>query len=114
VDSLLDTIEKEEDQLIIVKEAVQSANRSRNILGRSNNYYIYKYSILDAKKRFYSKLNRISSKTAQITKELAIDKVRKLGEELTKISSKLTKFNERKKVSLSLDRDITAVATALI
>ena len=110
---LIERLEKEEEQLIIMKEAIQNANRGRHLTGRTNNYYIYKYSNLQAKKRFYSKLQKLSSKSSQITDGEATDKVRKLGEELTNISSKLTKFNERKKVSVSLDKDLEAVSSAI-
>jgi hypothetical protein len=56
VDSLLTTMLKLQDQLIIVKEVIQTANKGKNSEGKTNNYFIYKKSNLEKFKKFLRKL----------------------------------------------------------
>ena len=106
IDPLLDKIFKASDQLIIIKEAVQKANQGRHKTGRTNNYYIYKYSNLQTKKRIYSEINGVDPLTCQISPDEARKDVRIISAELDAISTKLTNFNLRKRVQVILDESL--------
>ena len=103
---LLEKIETASEQLIIIKEAVQKANQGRHKTGRTNNYYIYKYSNLQTKKRNYSDITGVDSNSCQISPDEARKDVRKISEELDAISTKLTNFNLRKRVQVVLDESL--------
>ena len=106
VDSLFEKLEKLENQLIVVKEVVQDANRRRHTRSiRTNNYYIYKYSNLLAKKRFYNKISKSETAT-KITYETAKEKVKQIFTELENVRNKLSNFNLRKRVTVDLDESL--------
>jgi hypothetical protein len=106
IDPLLEKILKASEQLIIIKEAVQKANQGRHKTGRTNNYYIYKYSNLQTKKRIYSEINGVDPLACQISPDEARTDVRKINAELDTISTKLTNFNLRKRVQVVLDTSL--------
>ena len=103
---LLEKIETASEQLIRIKEAVQKANQGRHKTGRTNNYYIYKYSNLQTKKRIYFEINGVDPLACQISPDEARVDVRKISEELDAISTKLTNFNLRKRVQVVLDESL--------
>jgi hypothetical protein len=103
---LLEKIEAASEQLIVIKEAVQKANQGRHKTGRTNNYYIYKYSNLQTKKRIYSDINGIDPLACQISPDEARKDVREINAELDTISTKLTNFNLRKRVQVVLDESL--------
>ena len=103
VDSLFNDLICAHDQLIIIKEAVQKANQGRHKTGKSNNYYIYKYSNLQALKGFYFKVKNKATAECQVTPDDAMLKIRKINADLDTISSKLSNFNLRKRVQVVLD-----------
>jgi len=103
---LLEDIEAASEQLIIIKEAVQKANQGRHKTGRTNNYYIYKYSNLQTKKRIYSDITAVDPNSCQISPDEARKDIRKISEELDVISTKLTNFNLRKRVVVILDASL--------
>ncbi len=97
--SALDTyyLDRLEKQLVIIKLAVQRANRGRHCNGRTNNYYIYKFSTLMDRKKFY---------TSGATSSKVVEKIREIDQKLTNISNKLSKFNSRRRVLVSLDKSL--------
>lgn len=103
VDVLFDRLEAAIEQLIAVKEAVQKANQGKHKTGKTNNYYIYKYSELQARKRFLNRISGVDPEHCQISPDEAKVMIRKLNAELDVISSKLTNFNTRKRVTVTLD-----------
>ena len=112
ISGLLDRLEKLEVQLIVFKEAIQEANKSK-FEGKTNNFNIYYLSNLVAKNKFYETLDRaltrdkIKAKTAQIKKEETTTKRKQLKEEITKFQNKLSTFNSKKKVTVYLDDDLS-------
>jgi len=106
IDSLLDRVLKASEQLIVVKEAIQKANQGRHKTGKSNNYYIYKYSNLQSLKRFYLRIKDVDPGAAQISHDEAQNQVRKINQELDLISTKLSNFNLRKKVVVEIDPEL--------
>ena len=106
IDPLLEKIQKASEQLIIIKEAVQKANQGRHKTGRTNNYYIYKYSNLQTKKRIYNDIKDVDPENCQISPDEARIDVRKINAELDTISTKLTNFNLRKRVQVVLDKSL--------
>lgn len=106
VDGLFTTALKLEEQLIIIKEAVQKANQGRHRTGRTNNYYIYKYSTLLTKKRCYLSIKGKSTDVYQISPGEAKVRMRKVDAELETISNKLSNFNLRKRITVTFDATI--------
>lgn len=103
VDLLLDRALKASEQLIVVKEAIQKANQGKHKTGKTNNYYIYRYSNLQTLKRFYLRIKDVDPLDAQISPDEARTQIRKINTELDLISTKLSNFNQRKKVVIVLD-----------
>lgn len=106
IDPLLEKILKASEQLIVIKEAVQKANQGRHKTGRTNNYYIYKYSNLQTKKRMFNKIKAVDPNNCQISPDEARTDVKKINAELDAISTKLTNFNLRKRVQVILDESL--------
>jgi len=110
-DVLLDRVGKLETQLIIFKEIIQEANKSK-FEGKTNNHNIYFLSNLKTKKFFYDKLLKtFGRKTkdlelAQIKKEDAKSAFNQLSGEIKQFENKLSSFNSKKKVTVYLDEDL--------
>ena len=104
---LLEKIDKASEQLITIKEAIQKANQGRHkTTGRTNNYYIYKYSNLQAKKLAYSDIKEVEPDACQISPDEARIEMKKISAEMDAISTKLTNFNLRKRVVVKLDESL--------
>jgi hypothetical protein len=109
VDSLLTTMLKLQDQLIIVKEVIQTANKGKNSEGKTNNYFIYKKSNLEKFKKFLRKLKDAIGKNDENAhiNSAEIDQKKKATEsEIKNIQTKLDKFNDSKTVSVEFDESI--------
>lgn len=107
LEEIEDELDKKEEQLIIIKEIIQNANKSKHKDRLTNNFYIYRMSNLKEKKDFYQSLN-IGRESNWTDKEIT-SKIRKLDEEINKISDKLTTFNTSKKIKVKLNPDLNLV-----
>lgn len=107
LEEIEDELDKKEEQLIIIKEIIQNANKSKHKDRLTNNFYIYRMSNLKEKKDFYQSLN-IGRESNWTNKEIT-SKIRKLDEEINKISDKLTTFNTSKKIKVKLNPDLNLV-----
>jgi len=111
VDLLLERIEKLEIQLVHFKEVIQEANKGK-IGGVTNNWNIYTLSNLKAKKLFYEKLlKKFERKTsrldkAQIKENTAQSEFKKLSVKIIEFEDKLSTFNAKKKVTVSIDESL--------
>jgi hypothetical protein len=103
VDQALDTIADAEIELVKVKEAVQEANKSKHEDGKTNNFYIYTLSNLNAKKRFLQTVK--TSDKSQLTETELNTKIAEINDKIDKIRSKLTEFNSSE-VSIELSEKI--------
>lgn len=112
VDALMNTLLMLQDQLIVVKEAIQNANKSKNSDGKSNNYFIYKKSNLEKHRKFLTKLSRSIGKDdhlACFNKDFINEKKKSLESEIKEIQTKLTKFNNSKKVSVEFNNSLVSL-----
>ena len=110
VDGLFDHLLKLEDQLIIIKEAIQTANKSKGSDRKTNNYWIYTLSNHNRRRVFYNTLNPSKGdEKAQIT----FDKVRSLRKllagQIEVARNKLTAFNNSKKIKVDLDDSLNLI-----
>lgn len=103
VDKALDTMAEAEIELVKVKEAIQEANKSKHADGKTNNYYIYSLSNLNAKKRFLQTVR--TSDKSQLTETELNKKIAEIDEKINEIRSKLTEFNS-KEVSVELNEKV--------
>lgn len=107
VGNLLDNVGRMEEQLIVFKEAIQNANRRRHVTGRTNNYYIYKYSNLLARKRMYQRIKTVKDPDNRlISPDIARIEIKKLDAELQNISNKLSNFNKRRQITIEIDESL--------
>ena len=107
LEGIEEDLDKKEEQLIIIKEVIQNANKSKHKDKLTNNFYIYRMSNLKEKKDFYQSLN--IGRDSTWTNEELKSKIRKLDEEINKISDKLTDFNTSKKIKVELNPDLELV-----
>jgi len=105
VTGLLETLVKMGDQLIIFKEAIQTANKSKQKDGKTNNYYIYLLYNLKRTRIVYNKIN-CNDKNSQFSIEEINNFIKEIEEKERKIGDKLTTFNRNKTVSVELDEDL--------
>ena len=107
---LFDTLEKQEAQLINIKEAIQNANKTKGSDGKTNNYWIYYRANL--KKRldgFLNMFNVSDEKKAQLSTS-DVNKMRKqLAGEVAKLTNKLTAFNSNKHIKVEVDEDLNLI-----
>ena len=107
VEGLLGTLEKKEAQLIVIKEVIQNANQGKHKNGNTNNYQIYRLSILRFRREMIQNLIDIHDpKTSKISiEQLNKDLKANLSESDT-ISSSLTTFNRDTLVKVELDESL--------
>ena len=105
VNGLLDTLTKLGDQLIIIKEAVQTANKSKHKDGKTNNFYIYTLYNFKRTRTLYNKIN-CNDKNSQFSIDEINQLIKNIEEEERKIRDKLTAFNTSKTISVELDEDL--------
>jgi chromosome segregation ATPase len=109
IDSLLEKLDKYQEQLIIVKEVIQNANKTKHSTRKTNNYYIYKLSNLQRRKKFYrllySSINN-TEKSAQLNREEILSRRRSLETEIETLQTKLSNFNINKTVSIEIDESL--------
>ena len=105
IDSLLETLKKQETQLIKFKEIQQTANKSKHKDGKTNNYYIYYLSNLKRNQMLYKRIN-CNDANSQLSIEEVNNNIRNLDKEERLISNKLTDFNKNKTVTVELDEDL--------
>lgn len=109
IDTLMEKLDKYQEQLIIVKEVIQTANKSKHSTRKTNNYYIYKLSNLQRRKKFYKALYASIGKTdeaAQLSKEEVLSRSRSIGTEIETLQTKLSNFNINKTVSIEIDESL--------
>jgi len=108
VDLLEKNVIKKEDQLVVLKEVVQEANKSKlTRKDRTNNYYIYRRG--DLKKRKNALLSISQSKENQWDETAVNKRIRELNQEINQITEKLTLFNNSKKVKVELNPDLDLI-----
>lgn len=106
---LQDKLEASYIQLIIFKEAIQTANKSKHKDSKTNNYYIYLLSNLKRKKNLYYKIDKLpSNKKTQITVTEINDYLRTIEEEMRKVRDKLTFFNDSKITTVEFNETYSA------
>ena len=106
---LQDKLEVSYIQLIIFKEAIQTANKSKHKDGKTNNYYIYLLSNLKRKRNFYYKIDKLpSNKKTQITVTEINDYLRTIEDEMKKVRDKLTFFNDSKITAVEFNETYSA------
>ena len=104
VDNLYETILKEEDQLIVLKEAIQSANKGKHKDGKTNNFYIYKMSNLKSRKTFLTGIR--DNKKNQWSNKQINERIKLIDNEIHKIDYKLTFFNSSKKIRVTINSEL--------
>lgn len=109
IDSLLSRSEKLGNQLVHLKEVIQTANQA--MYGNTcNNTRIYTLSNLKTKKSFYETLLKSTSKKKlQLDKKTIKETLSNINEEIKQIEEQLTVFNNKKKVTVVLDSDLDLV-----
>ena len=106
VSKSLDTIIEAEQEIVKVKETIQEANKSKHSDGKTNNYYIYYLSNLNARKKFLQGIK--TSDKSQLTQTKINEDIAKIDKEINEIRSKLTEFNS-KEVSIELNEAIVTI-----
>lgn len=109
IDVLLEKLDKYQEQLIIVKEVIQTANKSKHSDRKTNNYYIYKLSNLQRRKKFYHILYQAANRmeeTYQLSQEDILTRRRSIETEITALQTKLSNFNITKTVSIEIDESL--------
>jgi len=107
VDKLLIKLDKAEDQLIVIKEAIQKANRDKHKSGKTNNYYIYKLSNLNARRVMLEELlQKHNPKSSQLSDEEMKEELATILSEITTINSSLRTFNSDHKIAVELDESL--------
>lgn len=106
VSSLMQTVEKKEDQLIIVKEVISNANKQKHSDGKTNNWYIYRLSNLNAKRVMLENLLSKATSKSEISKSQIKADLDKVLSEIRKIKSSMIVFNRDTKVKIDLDESL--------
>lgn len=106
VDKALDTIIKTEEELVKVKEAIQEANKSKHSDGKTNNFYIYTLSNLNARKAWLKDVK--TTEKSQLKAETINEDIAKIDKKINEIRQKLTEFNS-KEISIDLDEKVVAI-----
>lgn len=106
VDKALDTIIKTEEELVKVKEAIQEANKSKHSDGKTNNFYIYTLSNLNARKAWLKDVK--TTEKSQLKAEAINEDIAKIDKKINEIRQKLTEFNS-KEISIDLDEKVVAI-----
>jgi hypothetical protein len=112
VAAFMDTLVKLQDQLVIVKEVIQNANKSKNSDGKSNNYFIYRKSNLEKFKKFLITLKDsigVYDRNAHFNDEYIKSQKKSIESEVKTIQKKLTTFNDSKKVSVKFDDELVSL-----
>jgi hypothetical protein len=108
ISETLVTMLQTEENLAQVKEVIQEANKLKHEDGKTNNYYIYRLSNLNARKRF---LNTIQvNEKSQLTRDEINKLIAELDSEINSIRTKLKEFNLRE-VVVELDEKVLNVAS---
>jgi uncharacterized protein YceH (UPF0502 family) len=95
-----------ENNLAQVKEIVQEANKLKHEDGKTNNYYIYRLSNLNVRKRFLVSI-QVTEKS-QMTKADVETLIAGLDAEINEIRTKLKAFNSRE-IPIELDDKVLNV-----
>ena len=96
-----------ENQLVVLKEAIQNANKKKGKDGKTNNFWIYTLSNWNRRKAFLNLLNpKKSDKKAQITHERVKEMRKSVEEEVNKIYNKLEVFNTGTKIKIEVDESL--------
>jgi len=106
VEKSLETIQLAEEALIPIKETIQEANKGKHEDGKTNNYYIYKLSNLNGKKKFLLNVKEKASDKAQLDKSGIDDKIATIDKDINEIRTKLSNFNT-KEVSIEVSEDLS-------
>jgi len=107
VDNFLVKLDKSEKQLIVIKEAIQKANRDKHKDGKTNNYYIYQLSNLNAKRVMIEEiLQKHDSKSSQMSEEELKEELTTILSEIERINSSLRAFNSNHKITVDLDESL--------
>lgn len=110
IEKSLETISVAEEALIPIKEIIQDANKMTHSDGKTNNYYVYRLSNIQSRKRFLSDLK--TSNKSQLSKEQIDKEIAKIDKEINEIRSKLTEFNS-KEVSIELTDSLTQLGLSV-
>jgi len=106
VEKSLETIQLAEEALIPIKETIQEANKGKHEDGKTNNYYIYKLSNLNGKKKFLLNVKEKASDKSQLDKSNIDDKIATIDKDINEIRTKLSNFNT-KEISIELSEDLS-------
>lgn len=112
VGALMNTLDALQDQLIIVKEVLQNANKAKNSGGKSNNYFIYRKANLEKRKKFLRRLRDSignNDHLAHFNKAYIKETQASIESEIKEIQIKLTKFNDSKKVVLEFNDTLVSL-----
>jgi len=113
LDSILIRLEMLEDQFIVLKEAIQDANKQKHADKNTNNYYIYKLFNINNRIRFFQNLNIDNNDNAYFIDTEINDIIKSLEEEKSKIKTKLTNFNRDTKIKVEIDDDLKLASKKL-
>ena len=103
---LLDKLEKSESQIIVIKEAIQKANRDKHKDGKTNNYYIYNLSNLNSRRVMTETLLQKTNKNSQLSEKKLTEDLHNILTEIDLVRSKLATFNTTHKVTVELDESL--------
>ena len=107
VDTLFETLDKKEAQMIVIKEAIQKANRDKHKDGKTNNYYIYRLSNLNGKRvMIQDLLQEHNAKTSQQSEESLKKDLSNILSEIDTVKSSLKTFNRDHKITVILDESL--------
>ena len=96
-----DYLNKLEEQLMIIKDVSNDANKKKHSDGKTNQYYIYRLSNLHAKRVSLEKVS-----TDDVI-DVNLDAQQQLvADEISDIKQKLDDFNKSKTVKVNLDPDL--------
>jgi len=111
IDTLLSTMDKKEAQLIVIKEAVQKANRDKHKDGKTNNWHIYRLSVLKANKSMLEDLIQgHDEKLSQISKDKLNEDLKNNLQESNTIRSALSVFNRDHNITVELDESLNLLS----
>jgi len=96
-----------ENQLVVIKEAIQTANKKKGKDGKTNNFWIYTLSNLNRRRAFFNLLNpKKDDKKAQVTKKKVEEMRKSVGEDINKIYNKLEIFNTDTKIKVEINESL--------
>ena len=117
VELWMTTLLKLQDQLTVVKEVVQHANKSKAEGKRTNNYFIYRKANLEKFRKFLielrDKINENPKSNPTMTVGEIDEREKNVKLEIKQIKTKLSKFNMSKKVFVEFDESLVGLFPAL-